>query len=152
MIIIILLLQQILRWKIKPLLIYKKEILSEIIELGTCPRNNFRCKNKRCIQSSRVCNGEDDCLDNSDEEEGCQGKLFPCEIQYSFKPFGTMWDSNQSEFFSYFASLGTKCPSHAFLCANNKCISAEKVCDRKSDCDDNSDESTICTGMTYHSQ
>ena len=57
-----------------------------------------------------------------------------------------MWDSNQSLFFSYFASLGTNCPSHAFLCANNKCIAAEKVCDRKSDCDDNSDESTICTG------
>ena len=67
-----------------PLLIYFKEILSKIIELGTCPLHNFSCKNKRCIQSTRVCNGVNDCLDNSDEEEGCQGKSFSCETQLCF--------------------------------------------------------------------
>ena len=38
------------------------------------------------------------------------------------------------------------CPWHAFLCANDECISSDKLCDGISDCDDNSDESTICTG------
>ena len=42
--------------------------------LGTCPVNSFRCNNKRCIQISRVCDGTNDCQDNSDEEEGCHGK------------------------------------------------------------------------------
>ena len=43
--------------------------------LGTCPVNSFRCNNKRCIQISRVCDGTNDCQDNSDELEGCHGKV-----------------------------------------------------------------------------
>ena len=52
------------------------------------------------------------------------------------------------EFISMFSIqyIGTNCPSHAFMCANNECISAEKVCNGISDCKDNSDEKTICTG------
>ena len=44
------------------------------IILGTCPLNSFRCSNKRCVQSSKVCDGKNDCLDNSDEKEGCNGR------------------------------------------------------------------------------
>ena len=44
--------------------------------LGTCPVNSFRCNNKRCVQVSRVCDGTNDCQDNSDEEEGCHGKNY----------------------------------------------------------------------------
>ena len=40
---------------------------------GTCPSSNFRCQNRRCVQYSRVCDGFNDCQDNSDEEEGCTG-------------------------------------------------------------------------------
>ena len=47
-----------------------------------------------------------------------------------------------------FTNSGANCPSHAFLCANNDCISHDKLCDGTSDCQDNSDESTICTGTT----
>ena len=42
--------------------------------------------------------------------------------------------------------LGEECPPHAFLCANNHCIPFNKVCDGNRDCQDNSDETTICTG------
>ena len=36
------------------------------------------------------------------------------------------------------------CPSHKFLCANDKCILPSEICDGKDDCGDNSDETTGC--------
>lgn len=33
----------------------------------TCYRGQFSCANQRCIPDSAVCNGRDDCGDNSDE-------------------------------------------------------------------------------------
>ena len=38
------------------------------------------------------------------------------------------------------------CPRHAFLCANNQCIPETNVCDGIVQCEDNSDETEICTG------
>ena len=36
-------------------------------------KNQFTCNNKRCIASSKVCNNEDDCGDQSDETHPCLG-------------------------------------------------------------------------------
>ena len=41
--------------------------------LGNCPLDSFRCRNKRCVKNSRVCDGLDNCSDNSDEIDGCSG-------------------------------------------------------------------------------
>ena len=35
-----------------------------------CDNEEFQCRNGRCVQSRWKCDGEDDCLDNSDED-GC---------------------------------------------------------------------------------
>ena len=43
----------------------------KITILGSCPMNHFRCGNKRCVPNSRLCNGKDNCGDNTDEIEGC---------------------------------------------------------------------------------
>ena len=37
----------------------------------TCPLNYFRCRNRRCVPTSRICNGNDDCGDGTDETDGC---------------------------------------------------------------------------------
>ncbi|KAI5710365.1 hypothetical protein M8J75_008022 [Diaphorina citri] len=34
---------------------------------GECKKTEFRCNNGRCIPQAWVCEGEDDCKDNSDE-------------------------------------------------------------------------------------
>ena len=38
-----------------------------------CPRTRWQCQNGKCISNYKVCNGEDDCGDGSDEKN-C-GKL-----------------------------------------------------------------------------
>ena len=44
--------------------------------LGQCPLNHFQCKNKRCVQPSRICDGNNDCMDNTDEIDGCAGTIY----------------------------------------------------------------------------
>ena len=44
-------------------------------ELDACHADYFRCRNRRCVKRSRVCDGFNDCLDNSDEIDGCTGYL-----------------------------------------------------------------------------
>lgn len=40
-----------------------------------CPNSwDFTCNNQRCIPKSWLCDGDDDCLDNSDEEQNCTSK------------------------------------------------------------------------------
>ena len=57
--------------------------------------------------------------------------------------------SQKSNYISYvFSSYpGDKCPSHTFTCANDQCIAMENICDGIPDCDDYSDETSICIGM-----
>jgi len=40
-----------------------------------CGANEFTCANSQCIQESYICDAEDDCGDNSDEQN-CHGKYF----------------------------------------------------------------------------
>jgi len=37
------------------------------------------------------------------------------------------------------------CPRDYFLCANEKCLEASKICDNQNDCGDNSDEGKLCS-------
>ena len=37
------------------------------LESTSCPRDQFQCKNRKCISKYNLCNGKDDCGDNSDE-------------------------------------------------------------------------------------
>nr|XP_033342194.1 vitellogenin receptor [Megalopta genalis] len=76
----------------------------------------FSCDN-RCLSSSFMCDGAQDCKDLTDEKN-CQ----------DYKP----------------TTYAIQCSSDEFQCADKSCIPIEKFCNAKPDCDDNSDEYTNC--------
>ena len=57
-------------FKIPCCLIYVFHTFSD----DTCPYNYFLCSNKKCLNNTLVCNGKDDCGDNSDESF-CKGSI-----------------------------------------------------------------------------
>uniref|UniRef100_A0A8C6YMZ9 EGF-like domain-containing protein n=1 Tax=Nothoprocta perdicaria TaxID=30464 RepID=A0A8C6YMZ9_NOTPE len=79
-----------------------------------CQPGEFACKNNRCIQERWKCDGDNDCLDNSDEApELCR-------------------------------SLACKAPSHPCANSTSVCLPPEKLCDGTDDCGDGSDEGELC--------
>ena len=41
--------------------------------LGDCPDDHYQCSDDKCVRMSKACDGNDDCSDGSDEDDGCKG-------------------------------------------------------------------------------
>ena len=41
-----------------------------------CPDGHFLCQNQKCLRAEVMCDGRNDCGDNSDEEKGCFGNKY----------------------------------------------------------------------------
>ena len=41
---------------------------------SNCPDTHFSCTNKKCVTGDSLCNGNNDCGDDSDETIGCNGR------------------------------------------------------------------------------
>ena len=54
----------------------------------SCPKHYFICGNGKCLRPSEICNGRDNCGDNSDEGTICSGKIrntrFDCHMQIKY--------------------------------------------------------------------
>ena len=40
---------------------------------AACPKNHFICENEKCIHNNKLCDGANDCDDDSDESFFCEG-------------------------------------------------------------------------------
>lgn len=83
---------------------------------AACGPAHFRCDNGRCVFKAYVCDGRDDCGDNSDEgrAHACQPPAFRCPAE--------QWP----------------CPG-----VTGRCVNLTQVCDNKFDCPNGADEGTL---------
>lgn len=79
--------------------------------------------NTKCISPSQLCNNRQDCADGTDESGSKCNEMI----------------NNGTE--PKIPTLAITCEYPSRLCDNNtKCITLDKLCDDRSDCDDGSDE------------
>uniref|UniRef100_A0A8C5IGC5 EGF-like domain-containing protein n=1 Tax=Junco hyemalis TaxID=40217 RepID=A0A8C5IGC5_JUNHY len=95
-----------------------------------CQPGEFACKNNRCIQERWKCDGDNDCLDNSDESNST------CSGEDPALPSGSLRRAPRT------------CSPNQFSCASGRCIPISWTCDLDDDCGDRSDESASCAYPT----
>ncbi|MBN3319690.1 LRP1B protein, partial [Atractosteus spatula] len=122
-----------------------------------CKSDEFQCQNKRCIHASWKCDGDDDCLDSSDEDmatcynHSCPADQFKCLnnrcIPKKWLCDGTN-DCGNNEDESNVTCSAQTCQPGQFACRNGRCIPVSWLCDRDDDCGDQSDEAPLCAFPT----
>ncbi|XP_043917346.1 atrial natriuretic peptide-converting enzyme isoform X2 [Protopterus annectens] len=111
-------------------------------DVKECSPSHFRCRSGRCILTSRRCDGQSDCEDDSDEKNcGCTERgLFECPsskvcikhmmICDGFPDCPGNFDEKNCSF----------CKENEMVCGNHECVHRNQWCDGHKDCKDSSDE------------
>ena len=131
---------------------------------SNCPENRFECTNQRCVTGDSLCDGQDDCGDNSDETVGCKGQLktnllemvrrvklskFKKYLQFITKYCDIYHEWHAQIISNISGFLLGHCPSDHYRCSDKRCIRTSKVCDGYKDCSDNGDEVNGCKGTLW---
>ncbi|KAG1687419.1 Prolow-density lipoprotein receptor-related protein 1 [Nymphon striatum] len=113
----------------------------------TCKANEMRCNNSICIPNVFMCDGDDDCGDNSDEPVSCAVRScsedeFRCN---SGRCIPNSWFCDGDLDCGEWEDEPKSCADHTcdpsyFLCNNTRCIPGRWKCDFDDDCGDKSDE------------
>ncbi|XP_063469923.1 low-density lipoprotein receptor-related protein 8 isoform X10 [Symphalangus syndactylus] len=119
-----------------------------------CEKDQFQCRNERCIPSVWRCDEDDDCSDHSDEDDcpkkTCADSDFTCDnghcIHERWKCDGEEECPDGSDESKATCTLGT-CHGDEFQCGDGTCVLAIKRCNREQDCPDGSDEAGCLQGL-----
>uniref|UniRef100_A0AAY5L1M4 SCO-spondin n=1 Tax=Esox lucius TaxID=8010 RepID=A0AAY5L1M4_ESOLU len=89
-----------------------------------CVEGQFSCRLFGCVDAEAVCNGHQDCVDGSDEDQFCSS--------IGTTPRPALTTSRPAP--------PSPCSPKQFSCSSGECVHLDKRCDLRRDCADGSDE------------
>lgn len=138
-------------WEKSMLLQYSNITFFFVAAPRSCTSQEFRCVTSgECISSAFVCDGEEDCIDGSDEQRNC-GMSSDCERRVKNTDAESLRNAlfKKIKIHAFDLVLGGRtCSPDQFTCQEGQCIPAKHRCDHVKDCVDNSDENN-CSMLIY---
>ncbi|WAR04037.1 LRP4-like protein [Mya arenaria] len=134
------------------LLVFLDGVVS--VKSSHCPVDHFTCWNQQCLRLSWLCDGDNDCADNSDElmcpPKNCTADEFQCNNNNCVLKKWRCDGDDDCKDWSDEHHCEHECTENQFRCHNDStCIDRSWVCDKEPDCLDQSDEASCGVEELY---